>query len=548
VTYSDPNPDTDFVRSFKPAAYIGADFAAISRFRQIHSRLDKLDVINTRSLQEYGNQVHQLVRYFGNVDLAGSSEHNRVFFPVLNTWVVHYSGQVAIALLLVSVILSAIAVGVGVFRHVVTIGGVLVTCLAVVFGCGVGVIAEFAIWSLISNIHPMYQHLFNGVEYNNSLFFVGFSCIAAAFAILVFRLVRNKLKIRITDVAAGVMILAVTAAVVFSNLAFEIGYLPTWISLANAIATIYLVATFDTSTGEVSGRQLFILILAAIVPFVLIVPILGLSFASSPEDLARYLPVVVIVASLTPLLCAVSTRGIMITSSLFGLVAFSTIAVAITDQFSAKLPRVTQVSMLQDAESGKSFWVTEILYPSGPDSYSAQFLTSGQQMESVRNYVPGFPYDYESFITPIDIDGIFPPDVNVLEDSTESGIRTIRFHISSNRNAHEISIFKNSDLEVLDWSVNGVKSQPVFGLAPAESGDRFLFNFRNIPPSGLDIRMTVRVGPVLEITILETSYGLPNVPGISTMGDDMIPWLDYGAHKTTVKTIFRPPGDILGSE
>jgi hypothetical protein len=72
------------------------------------------------------------------------------------------------------------------------------------------------------------------------------------------------------------------------------------------------------------------------------------------------------------------------------------------------------------------------------------------------------------------------PKLDVLEDMSTDGIRTVKLHVSSVQNAHEISVLKDTDLEVIEYSVNSVTYRPLLG-EEEDSSYFVLFYCRNVP-------------------------------------------------------------------
>ena len=529
-------PNTDFAEVFRPAGYSGFDINNVMGSPvKGHTRLDNLERIHLRDIQEYGNTVYALTRHFGNINLRDTKNGNGIFFSLLGLTTIQYPDYVPRILVAVAVVLFGFVLFLGFRKRIISLPGIGIGIAGVLL-CVVATVAIInGVWYLITFFHPMYQYLYNSsYEYNSLFFYISFVIMAVIISYLSFFLVGKIRGLSHPDLVMGIsttfLLIALVTNIIFPGL----DYFTVWIALALVIAIGYWFLTFKTSESRISTRHLIPFLAASLISIILLLPLVMFSFGSTPSDLMQYIPAVILIVAVMPVIFQIINRRKVVFLAVFGLAAIVPLAIALADDFRAENPRITHVSHLQDADGGRSFWITQKLYRSGLDDYSSQFVSDSQEIQSIRDYISDYPYDYEAYVTPVEAEMLPAPRLEVLEDSTTDGIRTLELHISTMRNAWEISAYKNPDLEVIEYKVNGVECKPLFGLHSSSADETSLFHFHNVPEWGLLVQLKVKAGIPVRIRLTDTTYGLPEVQGIDKMPDYIIPLIDWGADKTNV--------------
>jgi hypothetical protein len=544
ITGLDTGINTDFGRALKPAGYPGFDFYCLmNSFRTYHSRLDNLDIVDMSSLQYGGASVYSMIRHFGNMDLNDLRAEDRIFFNILNGFIIHYPKSFTIPLVIIMVLLLAFILYTGFRRRLISISGLSLTILAAVIGIGASIGLITLLWNLISTWFPMYQFIFNAAEYNSLWFYIAFSSLAMMLVLLVFYLVQWIRKINQSDLLTGIGIIGFLISIGLIIVLPGMSYLPIWITLFLLVATAYVIFFHGTSGLIKDVLQTVLFILSGLVTIVVVLPLILVSYGANPTDLLRYVGVLVFITFLLPVAYPALDRAKLPILAILALAIIIPMVIALTADFTPDNPRLTYVSSIHDADSEQSVWLTQNLYESDLDDYSAQFVREGIGLESVRKYFPNYPYDYEAYFTPVSIvESPVAPELEVTDDSTAEGVRTLQFRITSPENAWEITAFKDRELEVLALSIDDVPCKPLFGLEPKDLASVVLFHFRNIPSAGITVTMQVNADSPVTLQLRERRYGLPQVSQeLGPMPETMIPWIDYGAHSTYVIKTFELP-------
>lgn len=121
-----------------------------------------------------------------------------------------------------------------------------------------------------------------------------------------------------------------------------------------------------------------------------------------------------------------------------------------------------------------------------------------------------------------------------MKDSVSGEYRYLDVRIKSVRDAWEITAYKNPELEVLEYSVNGKKYQDQFSIRYTNTNQRILCVYRNPRKEGITLSLKIKAGEKVTLKVRDRTYGIPMKPGMKQMPEDMIPWIDYGANTTTV--------------
>jgi hypothetical protein len=83
-----PTGDSDH-SVFKKAGISGFDFAFIDNGARYHSKLDDVEHLDPRSVQQHGNSALALARHFGNLDLTRTTAPDAVYFSLFGVIVAY---------------------------------------------------------------------------------------------------------------------------------------------------------------------------------------------------------------------------------------------------------------------------------------------------------------------------------------------------------------------------------------------------------------------------------------------------------------------------
>jgi hypothetical protein len=179
----------------------------------------------------------------------------------------------------------------------------------------------------------------------------------------------------------------------------------------------------------------------------------------------------------------------------------------VTSGFDSDHPRPNSIAYELDADAGTARWVSvdPVL-----DGWTAQFFpdgATGGEYEADQ----GFMVPAQVTTAPVvDIDQVA---VQVVSDTTADGVRTVTFRLDSPREAAQLDIDITGATEITSAAVNG-QALDLTGYAPEVEG-RLRFGYAGVTADGVEVTLAVRSADPLRIEVSETTYGLPEVPGLT---------------------------------
>ena len=126
----------------------------------------------------------------------------------------------------------------------------------------------------------------------------------------------------------------------------------------------------------------------------------------------------------------------------------------------------------------------------------------------------------------------------MVSDAAEDGVRTVTFRITSPRGAPELQAEIIAGGEILTATMDG-RALDLSEYAPARDG-AFRFGYSGIDADGIELTMTVQSAEALELSITETTYGLPEIPGliVRPRSVDQMPAAGFPPDATVVSKTF----------
>ncbi len=142
---------TDFI-AFEESGINGMDFAYPFERTIYHTALDNSNNLDNRSLQHHGDYAINLTRYFGNLNLTAltSVDHDDyIFHSFFGGTIWYYPGSWVIPLVIVSGVLLAILMFVGIKRKQFTLRGIILsTCMFTGELIGITILTTLAWWGI----------------------------------------------------------------------------------------------------------------------------------------------------------------------------------------------------------------------------------------------------------------------------------------------------------------------------------------------------------------------------------------------------------------
>lgn len=491
-----PN-DTD-LSVFKHAGMAGLNFAYTGGFDYYHSPLDSPANLSLGTLQNQGDAMLAMARTLGNAALSHPRGHDRVYFAPVGHALVTYSFNQMNLFALLAILLFLATCIVGITRKAVSAGSLLA-------GAGIGLLVLLACavsgagaWSLLQWLHPGWRWIPQGQPYRPVLLGLALLAWALLAASALYNIFGRKVRAAGLGLGALLWLLVGAAALVAMLPGASFGFL--WPSLALVVA--WIIIFFVPGTGERAiFRQNGVLWLGALPLALLLAPLtwmflLLLPWSQAGAGLAVF---ALVLTALSPYLVRL---GWKLTAVALALCLGLGVAGFVRNGFAAQRAQPDSIAYREQWKGTQATaqWVS---YDPAPDAFTAQFLGAhpARAGRTLSASAPALP--------------LLPPAAQIVSDTSAGGFRTLWLHLASRRGAATLSLALQPGLIPLAAVLNGepVRLDPPSGRYPA-NGDVWGFTYRGLTAAGIDLVLTLHAGQRFRLTLTDTRFGLPAVPGM----------------------------------
>ena len=511
--------DSDLM-PFKQAGLPAAGFSTATVGQEIHTMLDRPEVVNPGSLQHLGNHLLGVIRYLANQSTVTADIPDQTFFPLLGS-LVHYPSSWALPLAGLAGLCFLGTLFFGLNRKILTWKGLGHGLLTGIMNLILCIAVAFLIWQGIDAIHPEYQ--ISGVRphlTDDALYALGFMVLSLA--IVSGSITLARLKITALDLAAGALVLWLPVSLAASILVPETSYLGVWVLLINSLV---LLLAFIIQRKEyhpvISG--LGFLASAVLITFlwvpVIVIAFLGLGFTMpwllfgvAALWLGALLPVIEWISrpNYWPFSAAAMVAAIGLLLGGHFLVGRD-----------SPPPLVNSVGYWLDAETNQAHWVafiggfrmdarttteSQVAFPDEMDERQRHLLENPVR----RPYKEIFPHAPEfsvlaSEAPPLERDG---PRLEVLSDEWVDQRRVIDAALTTSMHDRLYIIIPNNALQAVTLPDNERTS------ITASNG--LWMRLDGMPLDGIRIRFEFKTSDPILVYLVEEKTGLPSFPGLET--------------------------------
>lgn len=484
-------PNNTDLSVFKAAGLPGLNFAFFKGLTHYHTQLDSLDNVNQPSLQHQGSYALALAQQFGNADLSKRSDRNAVYFDLLGIWLMHYSTAWVIPLIILTALLYAGVTIVGFVRGRLTLTGVALGFLFLLLAMLTAPLIVGIAWVVISTIHPDYRAMLQGHTYDTSVYLVAFVLLTLAITTALYALFRKKATIE--NLLVGSLLWWVLLLLLAAPALPGISYLLTW-PLLFMLVVLAVMMNFG-----ISERNLPLLSLGAIPGVLIIVPVVHTALLALPVGAAGPVMVLVVLllALLLPVIGLAARRGRVVPAVAFGLTLILISVALVRSSFDTHRRKPTNLFYALNADTGKSLWVSS---DDRANEWTSQFLTSPRETGKLADFFPLSSRSYTRSAAP-SIE-VLPPDVSVLDDRSENGVRNLSLRLRSVRQAPYMSIQLDSETKILGAAVNGKQI--------SSDKERWGLRYFGAPSNGIELLLKIAPGVPLKLRVVDQTYELPN--------------------------------------
>lgn len=490
---------TDFT-VFKEAQFKGLNFAYIDDPVRYHSERDNLESIDQRSLQHHGYNALDIARGLGNANVATSGS-DAVYFTGLGGGLISYVEGWALPLA---------GLGLLAFASVVWLGRRKGRLMWRGFGIGVaalplsGVAASACValfWWVVRAARVTETTVTWNDAYNVRLYVLGFALLSLALASLVYgRFGRkaNPYELTLGGLLWWVLLSAVT------GIAFKgASYLFVW-PLLFALAGLgaALLTSSDGAGSRAPQRLLVASSLGALPGLLLLAPLIyllfvGLSLVWSWVVVLLFALMLSLLAPHLSLLGSKAGRALQASAAAagVGIVLWCCLGPA----YGVTRPAPDSIFYALNADTGKAVWAST---DENVDEWTAQFLGAEAAHATLPDFFPMSSFQFLQ--APASAAAFEPPRVELLEDSTRDGLRTLRVRVRSERGAPLLQLGVERDDRLQSASLNGRPLEPDSN-GPAKW---LIVQYWGLKEQGAELTLVGKPGAPVTIRAIDQSYGL----------------------------------------
>lgn len=501
-----PN-DTDF-SGFKRAGIPGLNFAFLDGYLRYHTMGDTPGNLDQGSLHQLGSNMLALVRDLGNKDLTNAKSRDAVFFSVPGWKLIHYSAAWAWPLTLVVVLLFVAAAWLGLRDRKVTFRGMFFGASTTVLSALVALAGVTGFWLvLIYKIHPDFRFT-AGNSYNTSAYMAGLSALGVVFAAWIFQWAFKRTKL--LNLVMGASLFLTVLLLLATAFVPGITYIFAWPLLFCLAGVVYRLSSkrpeFGIDQAGVVGVT--VACLCSVPALLIFVPVIYLIFVGTTllaGGIAAAL-IALLLAFLLPQLQILwkQNRWLVPAGALLVSVCFL-IAGTAASKFDQRHPRPDSLIYGLNADQKHASWMT---IDAAADSWTAHFVPADAKASELHEFFPWNSRKYRQADAPTM--GLPAPVMEVLEDSTANGERTVKIRIRSQRQAPELFVSTAAGDQIREARLDG-KALGGFESMPKVLRDRKLwgFDYVGLPKEGIELVLRIPSGP-MRLNLVDGSYGFPD--------------------------------------
>ncbi|MBP8130261.1 MAG: M20/M25/M40 family metallo-hydrolase [Candidatus Hydrogenedentes bacterium] len=492
---------TDY-RILKQDGVPGLNFAFIGGIKYYHTENDDAEHIDRGSVQHHGSYALALTRYFGREDLTRIASEDYTYFNVLGFHLALYPSSWTWPLCAGVTALFLMVAGWGLCRGVFTWRGAAWGVLALPL-------------CLVLTMLPVAAMVAAGWAFQreyivyNSGWYLG---AALAFTLGLFSVLYAGLRRRVLtqDLHLGALFWWCALAVLLAALLPGGAYLATW----PAAASLLMLGggALLARRGRPGAAVLWMATCALPIISMLVPTIVGFHYAVTVIPAPFWMAFVVLTAALlSPLVALAGAVGArLLHRAVFGAAALLFLWALLSLRFTPDHPKMNSLCYGLNFDRHQAVWMSS---DDDLDEWTSQFFPSGLPRASVRDFRPDIAESYLRAPAPLAM--VPEPEIRLVEERMDGGMRRLRLHIRSGRAAPRIRIEAGPQTEVCAAWLNGIQLGPDGYDPQARPGQPWWVQYEGRSEAGLDLEVRVSRRSPVEFTLFEESFGVPAIPQVS---------------------------------
>ena len=489
-----------------------------------HTRMDNLQNLDPRSIQDEGNYTLAVARDLTDLDLKRTRvEHRLVYFAFFGRLII-YPMTWVLPLMIITLALF-IAVLLLAFRRGRLSGRGLGLSLLLWPAAAATVSGAVAfLWWVLRALH-LVNNSFESA-YNAQTYALGFLALTIAATSSLYVTFRRKASA--TEVSTGAFLQCMALLVLTYFFAPGTSFLLMW-PLFFVLLPLGLGFVLDRPDSKLLRIALLICAEVPVFLFTLLIADFAILEPGPMQTMVSLcIFTVVLLALLAPQLEVMTAHRRWLLPGACAVLSFSFISFgALHSGYDALHPRPDSIAYWLNADTGKGSWIS---LDERPDGWTSQFLTGGIERDKIDIFVaPGGESVLKTDAPPLKLPA---PEIVTLDDSVSGNERILRLRLTSLRHADVLWVALEK-VTVLRARIGGKKLPSKI----VEPNDRLWGFYYAVPPAdGIELDIAVGLADAPRLTLTDQTNGLPDIPGlhIKPRTEDQMPLHYYPAFDSTI--------------
>ncbi len=489
-----------------------------------HTRMDNLQNLDPRSIQDEGNYTLAVVRDLANLDLKRTPPEQRLVYFIFFGRLIIYPMAWVLPLMIITLALFVGVLLLAFRRGHLSGRGLALSLLLWPTAAAAASGAVAFLWWVLQALHLVsssFESAYNAPTY--ALGFVALTIAATSSLYVTFRRKAGAL-----DLAMSAFLLCMALLVLTYFFAPGTSFLLMW-PLFFALFSLGVGLVLDRPDSKL--LKIVQLICAGIPVFLFTLVIWDLAILESgvvQTMVSLTIFTVVLLALLAPQLEVMTAHRKWLLPGACAVLSLTFISFgALHSGYDALHPRPDSIAYWLNADTGKGSWIS---LDERPDGWTSQFLTGGIERDKIGIFVvPGGESVLKTGAPPLKLPA---PEIVTLDDSVSSNERILRLRLTSLRNADVLWVALEK-VTVLRATIDGKK----LPSKTVEPNDRLWGFYYAVPRAdGIELDIAVGLGDAPRLTLTDQTNGLPDIPGlhIKPRTEAQMPLHYYPAFDSTI--------------
>ncbi|MGE5250218.1 MAG: M20/M25/M40 family metallo-hydrolase [Bacteroidota bacterium] len=498
-------PNSSDLTMFLQAGKQGMNFAYSENWTDYHTTHDSLEDLDLRSLQHHGDNLLALAQHFGTLDLGTRAEEDAIFFSVLRLAVIHYPKGWALPLMLIVSAAFIILLVLGARRGRLTAHGLAMGVLVVFVSMGAAALAAYLAVQGLDLLKGSDLQVGHGGTYHVEQIELGLLPIYLASTAAIYGAFQRRVSS--ADLAAGALFFWFVLTVGSTLILPGISYLFLWPLMAGQI----VLGQVLTAGQSVHALQRFLVLIPVTVGLILFgttIYLVQRMFGASIYPVGGALSVLLLSLAFPYLEFRALPRAPVWAAGtlLAGIVLL--VWVGFATPYNSDSPRQNFLFYSMNADTGKAYWVADGKLPH--DDTLSPWLGSAPVKGIMKDVFPG-SWEEQVWTNDAPVLNQPGPEMTVLEDNSEAGVRSLRLNLRSPRGAWAVMADVDAEGGILEGELYGEHDNR------EEPRDSLFFKVIDVPAEGVEIGLKLLPGIPVTIRLADVSLELPplaNRPGL----------------------------------